>query len=396
MRILMLTPYLPYPPSSGGQIRSYNLIKQLSKKHKITLCSLIKYDDEKKNVKELEKYCEEVKVFKRAEKPWTINNILKTGFSAYPFLVIRNYSSEEKRFVSKALKEGHYDLIHAETFYVSPHIPPTDVPIVLVDQAIEYQVYQHFVKNFKLAFLKPFLAIDVLKIKYWETHYWKRAAHTIAVSERDAKSMQQFVSKNKVSVIPNPVGEDLIANVPLHFSKRILFQGNYAWLQNVEAVEVIVKKVFPLILKKVPDARLIISGQNADKVKHLKTQNLEIVDLEMGDIEGVKKAYHTSGLMLAPLYGPSGSRVKIVGAMAAKVPVVTTSIGIEGIDAKDGESVLIADSIEDLASQAVRLMTDIKLYEKIAKNARKLVEEKYTYQVISEKLDEIYREVTKK
>ena len=208
--------------------------------------------------------------------------------------------------------------------------------------------------------------------------------------------MQQFVSKNKVSVIPNPVGEDLIANVPLHFSKRILFQGNYAWLQNVEAVEVIVKKVFPLILKKVPDARLIISGQNADKVKHLKTQNLEIVDLEMGDIEGVKKAYHTSGLMLAPLYGPSGSRVKIVGAMAAKVPVVTTSIGIEGIDAKDGESVLIADSIEDLASQAVRLMTDIKLYEKIAKNARKLVEEKYTYQVISEKLDEIYREVTKK
>lgn len=392
----MLTPYLPYPPSSGGQIRSYNLIKQLSKKHKITLCSLIKYDDERKHVQELEKYCEEVKVFKRAEKPWTIGNILKTAVSVYPFLVIRNFSSDEKRYVTNVLKNDHYDLIHAETFYVSPHIPPTDVPIVLVDQAIEYQVYQHFVKNFKLAFLKPFLSLDVLKIKYWETHYWKRAAHAIAVSDRDAKLMRQFVSKDKVSVIPNPVGEDLLQDIPLHFSKRILFQGNYAWLQNVEAVEVLVKKIFPLILKQVPDAKLIISGQNAEKVKHLKEENVEIINLEMSDINGVIKAYHTSGIMLAPLYGPSGARVKIVGSMAAKVPVVTTSMGIEGIDAKDGESVLIGNSIDELASQGVRLITNKKLYEKIALNARKLIEKKYTHEVVGKALDEIYEEVAKK
>ncbi len=78
----MLTPYLPYPPSSGGQIRSYNLIKNLSKKHEITLYSLIKYEDEKANVKELEKYCKKVKIFKRPQKPWTPNNIFKTALSS--------------------------------------------------------------------------------------------------------------------------------------------------------------------------------------------------------------------------------------------------------------------------------------------------------------------------
>src|SRR3989344_6374716 len=85
MKILMLTPYLPYPPSSGGQIRSFNLIRELSKKHEITLCSLIKYEEEKKYVKKLQQYCDKVYIFKRAEKPWTLKNILKTGFSKYPF-----------------------------------------------------------------------------------------------------------------------------------------------------------------------------------------------------------------------------------------------------------------------------------------------------------------------
>lgn len=392
----MLTPYLPYPPSSGGQIRSYNLIKELSKKHKITLYSLIKYDEERKNIKELERYCSKVKVFKRAEKPWTLENILRTGFSLYPFLVIRNFSREEKEDIEKTLKKEEFDIIHAETFYVSPHIPKTTIPEVLVDQAIEYQVYQHYVRNFKYAFLKPMLWVDVLKIKFWETYYWKKAAHVIAVSERDAKTMRQFVPSRKVSVVANPVGEDLIKDIPIHFSKKILFMGNYAWLQNVEAVEILVKHVFPRVLKKVPDAKLVIAGQNTDRIQGLKTDGIQILDLGIDDIEGVRQAYITSGMMLAPLYGPSGARVKIVGAMSAKLPVVTTSIGIEGINARDGESVLIADSSSKLADQASRLLLDKDLYRRIAINARKLIEQEYTYQVIAKKLDAIYRRVAER
>ena len=108
----MLTPYLPYPPSSGGQVRSYNLIKNLAKEHQITLFSLIKYDEEKKYIKDLKKYCQEICVFKRPRKPWTLRNILRTGFGFYPFLVIRNLSPEEKIAVEKKLKETKYDLIH--------------------------------------------------------------------------------------------------------------------------------------------------------------------------------------------------------------------------------------------------------------------------------------------
>lgn len=394
MKILMLTPYLPYPPSSGGQIRSFNLIKQLSKKHQITLYALTKYDGEKKYVKELERYCEEVKIFERPQSPWSLGNILRTGFSLYPFLVIRNFSEKEKKDVARILKEEKFDIIHAETFYVYPHIPNTDIPVVLVDQTIEFQVYQHYVEDFKYFFLKPIFWIDVLKIKFWETHYWKKAARAVAVSASDANKMIKLVPDLKVSVIPNGAGEDLMEDVPLHFSKTLLFMSNYDWMQNIEAARILVQEVFPLVLKEVPDARLRIAGQHTEKIHDLLSMNVEIIDLEIEDIEGVKKAYHESGVLVAPLYGPGGTRLKILGAMAAKLPVVTTNVGIEGIAAKNGVSVLFGKSPKELAQLVVTLLGDKDLYKKIALNARRLVEEKYSYQAIAKKLDKVYQEIS--
>lgn len=395
MKVLMLTPYLPYPPSSGGQIRSYNLIKQLSKKHEITLYSLIKYDSERKYINKLKKFCVKVKVFKRPTKPWTLSNILKTGMGPYPFLMIRNFSPEAKKDLALTLTKERFDIIHAETFYVSLHIPRTDIPIVLVDQTIEYEVYQHFVKGIKQKLLRPLLMIDVSKIKFWETYYWRRAGKVIALSDRDALSMKHLVPSLDVSVVPNGVGEDLMENVPLHFSKRVIFVGNYAWLQNVEGAEILAKKIFPLILKKVPDAQLIIVGQNTDKISDVGVNRISVVDLKIEDIEGIQKAYHEGGIMIAPLYGPSGARLKIVGAMAAKVPVVTTPIGVLGIDAVDGREVLLGDTYEEIADKAIRLLTDKLLYKNIAQNARKLVEKKYTYEAIAKKLDDVYEEAAR-
>ena len=392
MKILMLTPYLPYPPSSGGQIRSYNLIKQLAKEHEITLCSLIKYEEERKYVEKLKPFCKEIYVFKRAEKPWTLNNILNTGFSFLPFLVIRNFSMEQKKFLKKLLSKESFDIIHAETFYVYPHIPKTQIPVVLVDQTIEYQVYSHFANKSKYFFLRPLFLIDVAKIKFWETYYWKKSSRVIAVSERDGKVMRSLVKGLKVTVVPNGVGDDLMVDVPLHFKKTILFMGNYAWLQNIEAAQILAREVFPKIAEKIPDVKLIIAGQNTDKVADLKSENILLQDIKGDDIEGVKEAYQNNGIMVAPLYGPGGTRLKILAAMAAKMPVVTTEVGNEGIDGKDEVSILTSNSKDKMVWLAIKLLTDQTLYKKIAMNARKLVEEKYAYQSISKKLSDIYKE----
>src|SRR5258708_4415854 len=114
----MLTPYLPYPTNSGGQIRSNNLIKHLSKKHQITLCSLIKNPEDEKYKEKLKPFCERIYIFNRPKKPFTIANILKTGFSSFPFLVMRNYSAQEKKELPQIIAKGNFDIIHAETFTI--------------------------------------------------------------------------------------------------------------------------------------------------------------------------------------------------------------------------------------------------------------------------------------
>jgi polysaccharide biosynthesis protein PslH len=389
----MLTPYLPYPTNSGGQIRSNNLIKQLSKKHEITLCSLIKYEEDRKYIKNLEPFCKKVYAFKRPEKPFALSNILKTGFSTFPLLVIRNFSPSEQKALPQIIQEGNFDIIHAETFYVYPHIPNTKIPVVLVDQTIEYKVYEHYVKNYRIPSLKPLLYLDVLKIKFWEGFYWKKAARVVAVSEKDAQIMQQTVKGLKVDIVPNGVGDDFTEDVPLHFNKTILFMGNYAWLQNAEAARILAKDVFPKILKKHKDARLVIAGQFTEKVRELNDENIEILDFEIDDIESVQKYFRESGVLVAPLYGPGGSRLKILSAMAARLPVVTTSIGISGINAQDKKEVLIGESSQEIADLTSKLLSEKDLYKKIAGNARKFVEINYFYEAIASKLDRVYEEV---
>lgn len=393
----MLTPYLPYPPSSGGQVRSYNLIKNLAKEHEIALFSLIKNEEERKYIGELEKYCQKVKVFKRPAKPWTFKNILKTALSLYPFLVVRNLSTEEKLTLVEELEKGKYDLIHAETFYVMPHLPKTEIPIVLVDQTIEFQVYQHFVENSSKILLKPFLYLDIFKIKFWELRFWRKANKVVAVSEEDKSKMLSLVKGLKVVVVPNGAGEDLMAvwgRREPEETPTIFFQANFDWLQNIEAANNLAKKVFPLIKKGIPEVRCWIVGQKAsEKVGNLEERDVKVINLATSDIGGVVDSYRKATVFVAPLEGPGGTRLKILAAMAAGVPVVTTKVGIEGIDAEDGKEVLVAGTWEEMAEKVVKLLTEKKLYQQLMIRARKLVEQKYSYQNIAKTLDGIYREV---
>lgn len=395
MKLLMLTPYLPYPLLTGGQTRSYNLIKRLSSLgHEITLFSLVKNDTERRYVGELQKYCKEVQVFRRSEKPWTAKNILRTGFSFYPFLVVRNWARGEKNAIEKKINEEKFDLIHAETFYVMPHIPKTSIPILLVEQTIEYLVYRHFADGFKIPLVKPFLYADVLKMKYWELKYWRMAKRVVAMSDEDKKTMMRELSGLNVDIVPNGVDSDFFARRVFDKSKEpiILYLGNFTWLQNREAVEVLLKKVWPKIKSKIPKAKLWIVGKDAPSF----FAKLASYDIQVSEVSDAREAYQKASLLVAPIYGGGGTRYKNFEAFASGLPVVTTSIGIRGTEAVDGVEVIIRDDPEKIAEAAVELLTDEKMYKKIAGNARKMVREKYDWDPIAKKLSSIYEQLGKR
>ncbi|OGE72224.1 hypothetical protein A3H40_02485 [Candidatus Daviesbacteria bacterium RIFCSPLOWO2_02_FULL_38_15] len=390
MRVLMLTPYLPYPLLTGGQTRSYNLIKRLSQlNHEITLFCLIKDKNEREFVPELQKFCKEVKVFNRPEKPWTLTNILRTGFSFYPFLVIRNWAKGESIAIAKKLQSEKFDLIHAETFYVMPHIPKTNIPILLVEQTIEYLVYRHFADEVKMVFFKPFLYMDVFKMKYWELKYWQKAQRVVAMSEEDKKSMLSQIPSLNVDIVPNGVDSEYFGRKLTDRSKTpiVLYLGNFTWLQNREAVDILVNKIWPKVKIRLPNAKLWIIGKNAEEF----FPKLESSDIRVDEVKDVRVVYQQAAILVAPIYGGGGTRYKNFEAFASGLPVVTTSIGIRGTKAKDGIEVIIRDEPEEIAEAIIQLLNNGKLYEKIAGKAKKMVQVEYDWDPIANKLSSIYQ-----
>ncbi len=391
----MVTPYVPYPPSSGGQIRTYNLLKYLSQNNEITLVALYKNDEEKKYESYLKKYCKKIYLCQRPSSPWQFKNIFKTIFSFSPFLVVRNYSSEAKTIINQLLTEEKFDVIHAETFYVMPHIPQTDTPTVLVEQTIEYQVYRHFVNSLPFYLrLLIYFDIDIIKLKYWERFYWKKANIVVVVSASDEKIIKSEENKIKTSIVPNCVGDEMIVD---RLEKKdlkkpiVFFQGNFFWLQNVEAAKFIINKIYPQLIKELPYVKVVIAGQNAKKLGNVIDRNINIVNIEPDNINKVKELFKNNTLFIAPIFGPGGTRLKILAAMGSGMPVVSSITGIEGLEITNNKNVVIANDQQEFVTKIKQLLTNKNIYEKIRNNAYKLVKEKYQWSKTAKQLESVYK-----
>lgn len=403
MKILMLTPYLPYPLMSGGQIRTYNLLKKLSRKHDITLFALIKNEAEQKFVPELEKYCRKVRVFKRSSQPFTLKNILKTAFSSYPFLVIRNQAEGSMEAIKEEIADGHYDLIHAETFYMMPHLPESKVPVILVEQTIEYLGYESYVLKAP-RFLQALLSIDVDKIRNWEKYYWQKADRLIVMSQEDKNFIiKQLAASSKSGQARYRKKIDVVANgvdtAWFNAKKRrptkaptILSVGTFKWLPNREAVDFLVDKVWPEIKKLLPQVRLWIVGSlPPPKVLSYGDKDPQItVTASLADI---RDAFKAADVLLAPVFSGKGTRYKVLEAMASGTPVVASQIAVEGLDVRNGTHVLTSDNASEMARLTCQVLRDRQLWQKLARNGKKFVQDNYDWQLISKKLDGIYQEI---
>lgn len=399
MKILMLTPYLPYPPASGGQIRTLNLLKYLSKKHEITLVCLYKNNNEKKYISYLKPYCRAVYMCKRAEKPWQPGNILRAIFSSYPFLIVRNYSKEAAHVLEDLLKKEQFDVIHAETFYIMPHLPETPIPFVLVEQTIEYEVYQHFINSLPF-FIRPIFSLDIAKLKYWERYYWRKAQLVGAVSEVDKKVITTLEPQIKPVVIPNGAGDEMFVDhlYPKDLSElKLLFVGNFFWLQNTEAADFLIKNVYPKIERAFPKVSIIIAGQNAkNKLAGVSTNEIQIIDIAPDDLKAIKKLYREATVFIAPIFGPGGTRLKLLASMAAGLPIVSTETGITGLEVEDSKHILVANTPDQFVQRIKEIYKNKKKYETIRKNAYELAHAKYNWQAISNQLEIVYKNIIRK
>jgi glycosyltransferase involved in cell wall biosynthesis len=394
MNILFVSAILPYPLYSGGQVRIYNLLKRLSRKHTITLLAFIREDSERNYAKDLN-FLSGIKMILRGKALQLKYLVRAFGMNPvkidrYP-LLLETYNNEEmKELISNELQDHAYDLVHIEPFYVYPSLPQLSIPLIISEHNIEYEVYDAYARSYPMPLLRPVLIRDAKRIRFWEEKSWVSASDVIAVSENDA-AIITTVRKKKTSVVQN--GVDIKA---FRFSKRslsvsdasFLYVGNFAWAPNQGAVAVLLKKIWPAILSKFPNARLTVVGkQFPDNLRPFITSSVRI----KSDVFDITKEYESHDILLAPMEIAGGSKYKILEAMACGTAVIATQAGIAGIDCTFGIHAMQAETPQDFVNAVESVYQSPEHTIVMTKQARNLIEDKYNWDTIAKELDSVWK-----
>lgn len=395
----MITPYIPRLSQSGGQNSSFYSIKYLSPDNNITLICL---SPDEEGLKDVKQYCSKVVVVKRG-KTWDPKKIFLTGFSPYPFLVVKHINKNFRDAIQQELDTNSFDLIHCDCFYPMPNIPKTKVPIVLVDLTVEYAVYQHYVETLTgwKKWLAPLLWVDVLKLKFWETHYWKNTHTVVAFAEEDQKLISKITKRNDIKLFQNGVDnkffESKAKTAKSPFPSILFGVSNMKWMQNRESVEMIIKDVWPEIKKNIPKCKFYIIGRHApDYYAHYRCEDIIV---EEADFDGQPKDpmyyYQYCWALVAPMGSGGGTRNKFLEAMACRLPIVTTPEGMGGIKIENHKQSIICD-YNQVAINTINLLKDNKKRIEMGDEANKLISSKYSYQSSVNGLNQIYQQITNK
>ncbi len=393
MRILWLTYDLPYPLNSGGKIRAYYLIKHLAVRNKITLFSYYREEGQKKYVGELEKFCQKIILFRR-RPVWCWQNLILSLNPKLPFAAATYFSPPLKAALKKELINGDYDLVHFESFYPALYLPlakKLGVKTLMGNENIEYQVYARYASQ-KPPIFRQLLELEVFRMRLFEEELWRLADINIAVSTQDAVTIEGITKKN-CSVIPNGVdSSSFTVKKVTPKSYKLIFIGSLTYQANIDAVRYFLEKIYPLVKKQVFKAEFLLVSWHKPSWfnKYCQDSSIRLIqDKERTTAE----LFQPADILVAPIRIAGGTRIKILEAMAAGLPVVTTSVGIEGIEAKNEEEVVIADEPENFAGRVVELLNNSRRRRELGLAGRRLVTENYNWLKIAEKLNKVYEKI---
>lgn len=394
MRILFVNRELPYPADTGGRIRAHALLRQLARRHTVSLIAF--GDGDPEAVAALRQFCADVVTVPLAERQRRENKRkyqLLSLFSPRPYQYVAHYSPRMQAAIDAYLAANRVDLVHVEFAQMGYYRLPPTVPAVLDEHNVEYEILQRTYAATPPSPRKLYAYSEYRKFRRDELSICARFDACLTTSERDKAVLARAVSRTPFHVIPN--GVDTAAYRPLAqpdaAEKALLFTGTIDYYPNIDGLHFFMDQVFPLVRARVPEARFYIVGKDPPPQisRYAAAPGVTVT----GYVQDVRPYYEKAAVVVVPLRVGGGTRLKIVEALALGKPVVSTTIGAEGIEVTDGENVLLADDAEAMARSIVRLLEDRSLRERLGRAGRRLAEERYDWNVIGDRLDRVYREL---
>lgn len=380
MNILFLSQWFPFPPNNGSKIRIYNLLKGLSQFHNVTLFSFFDPMETSLNQKETYPFCSQVQLIPWRHFDAKSRKSIIGLFSLFPRSLVDTHSPEMEVLISEAVSSRKFDLIIASQVTMASYFPVFgELPAIFEEIELGHLLDLAYKSDDWWKRLR--LRVTWFKLRRYFSRLLDSFQACTVVSEREKKLFVDSFPKfqDKVRVIPNSIDVDDYINVKKKDPNpnSIIFSGSFTYNVNYDAMCWFIREVFPHVLKQIPDANLIITGNHANK--SLPSQkNVTLT----GYIDDIKSLIASCSVSIAPILSGGGTRLKILEAMALGVPVVATSKGAEGLDAQNGEHLLIADDPDAFAKSVIKILEDKSFHDHLSSNAYFFVKKNYAYSTV--------------
>jgi glycosyltransferase involved in cell wall biosynthesis len=391
MRILLVSPTLPYRFSGFGT-RVWHLVDQLSRSHSVTVLAFVR-PDEDGVVPAVARICSRLETVTRApsEGPRRrVSQIARLG-SPLPYACLEQRTVDMQDSFDALVRDGEFDVVIMESSRLGALTMPTGPPVVFDEHNVEYELLRRMAEGERSRRRQVFNALEYAKFRRLEQRCWRKSAGVALTSSREEAIVARYAPTTPTTVVPNGVDiEHFTPSADEPEPETVVFTGMLSYRPNLDAAQFLVEEIMPRVQRTHPDARLRLVGhlEQTDR-ERLETLRCEVT----GWVPDVRVPMAAASVIVAPLRMGSGTRLKIVEALGMGKAVVSTSLGCEGLDVRDGEQLLIADSAAAFADQVVRLLADRMLARELGTRGRDLAVREYSWSRSTARLEQLLRRV---
>lgn len=396
MRILNILPYSPCPPHFGGALRIYHLLREMTRSHEVTV---IMYGTPAEGQLVRDAFGEGLKEVRTVARPAQLTGVRKRWSQVRSLLGRESattgafYSAAMQETIDSVVAGQSFDLIQMENHPLGVFRVSCPGAVRVMDaQNVEHDNVRRMAAASRSPIRRAFYRREARKLFLEEKEVYEKQDAIFVTSSRDRSLMDAEFPGVPKYVIPNGVDTSFFhpsdATPAPH---TIVFTGAMNYFPNADGMIWFLREIFPLVKRRVSGARVqIVGGGPPRQLTALASEDVDIT----GYVEDVRPYVRGAGVYAVPLRMGGGTRLKVLEAMAMERPVVTTTVGCEGINVIDRTSVLVADAPDRFAEAVIDLMSNAALRQKLVANGRDLVRSEYEWSVVGARLNETYSMVT--
>jgi len=384
MKIFVLLSRVPYPIEKGDKLRAFHQIRCLSQNNEIILCCLSDIPVHPEALNVLNSFCSEVHIIP-IRIPGMIWNLKMAFLKGKPFQVGYFYRRSAQKKINAILKKSKPDHIYCQLIRVSEYVKNSKIPKTLDYQDI-FSTGAKRQAETAPAWKKPVYLMEHRRLLRYEHDIFDKFDHKTIISQPD-RDLLLHTSRNEVAIIPNGVDQEYFYPLERQKTHDIVFTGNMGYPPNIDAARFIAEEIFPLVLKQLPDATLLLAGASPNsKVLALQASNITV----SGWLADIRESYASSSVFIAPMRIGTGLQNKLLEAMAMQLPCITSALANQALGAKENEEILVGASAKEYADQIVSLLQNESYAKVLAQKGFNFVSKTFSWENSTSRLEKLF------